>query len=170
VDLTSADTRFWLQAAVFVLLALAAWRWGGGPERVLAGVLVWFSAGDSLNHWLFEVDDRYMTVDTGHLVIDVVALAVALAVALRANRVYPLWFASFQLLALMAHLTRDVAQGTAPIAYLVMYIGPSYCQIIILAVGIWSHHRRVLRHGPYRSWRISSRRSQATRRPRSPTA
>lgn len=170
MDLSSPDTRYWIQAVAFGLLALAAWRWGGGPERILAGVLVWFSAGDALNHRLFEVEDHYMTVDTGHLVIDSVALAVALAVALRANRVYPLWFASFQLLALMAHLARDVAQSAAPIAYLVMYIGPSYCQIIILAAGIWAHRRRVLRHGPYRSWRTSLRRLPEMRRPKSPTA
>ncbi|ANY19739.1 hypothetical protein A6F68_01222 [Tsuneonella dongtanensis] len=169
MDLTSADTRYWLQAAIFGLLALSAWRWGRGPERLLAGVLVWFSAGDAINHALFEVDDRYMTVDTGHLVIDLVALAVSLAVALRANRIYPLWFASFQLLAVMAHLARDVAQEAAPLAYLVMYIGPSYCQIIVLAVGIWCHRRRELRYGPYRSWRTSSPRSRATAPPNWPT-
>ena len=168
MDLTSGDTRLWIQTVAFGFLALAAWRWGGGPERVLAGVLVWFKVSDALNHRLFEIEDHFMTVDTGHLVIDLVALAVALAVALRANRVYPLWFAAFQLLAVMAHLARDVAQGAAPIAYAVMYIGPSYCQIIVLAVGIWCHRRRVIRHGPYRSWRSSSPRSLATRRMNSP--
>ena len=169
MDLTSGDTRFWIQTVAFGLLALAAWRWGVGPERLLAGVLVWFKVSDALNHRLFEIEDHYMTVDAGHLVIDVVALAVALAVALRANRVYPLWFAAFQLLAVMAHLARDVAQGTAPIAYLVMYIGPSYCQIIVLAVGIWCHRRRVIRHGPYRSWRTSSSPLPETRRRNWPT-
>lgn len=168
MDLTSADTRFWLQAIIFGLLALSAWRWGGGPERILAGVLIWFSLGDTLNHWLFEVETHYMTVDTGHMVIDLVALAVSFAVALRANRLYPLWFAAFQLLAMMAHLARDVAQEASPIAYLIMYIGPSYCQIIVLALGIWCHRRRVLRYGPYRSWRSSSPRSPETRRMNSP--
>lgn len=169
MDLTSGDTRFWIQTIAFGLLALAAWRWGGGPERLLAGVLVWFKVSDALNHRLFEIEDHFMAVDIGHLVIDLIALAVALAVALRANRVYPLWFAAFQLLAVMAHLARDVAQGTAPIAYAVMYIGPSYCQIIVLAVGICCHRRRVLQHGPYRSWRTSSSPLPETRQRNWPT-
>lgn len=153
MDLNLADTRFWLQAGLFGLLALAAWRVGGGPERVLAGVLVWFSVADSLNHRLFDVNTDYLTTDTGHVIIDAVALVVSLAVALTANRMYPLWFAALQLLAMLAHLSREVTHGTAAIAYLVMYIGPSYGQIVVLALGIWAHHRRVRRHGPYRSWR-----------------
>jgi len=168
VDINLAETRFWLQAVIFGLLALAAWRWGRGPERTLAGVLVWFSVGDALNHRLFEVNTNYLTVDTGHLVIDIVALAVSLGVALFANRMYPLWFAAFQVLAVLAHLARDLTRDAAGIAYLVMYIGPSYFQIVILALGLWLHHRRERRYGPYRSWRSFSRPSPALTRSRWP--
>lgn len=156
MDFASPDLRFWLQAALIAAVAIAAWRWGAGPERVLAGVLVWFSAGDALNHAIFGIWTDYATVDIGHVVIELVALAIALLVALFANRMYPLWFAAFQLIALLAHLARDLAEGIASLAYLMMYIGPSYFQIILLAGGIWLHRRRVLRHGRYRSWRSFS--------------
>jgi voltage-gated potassium channel Kch len=157
------DLRLWLQTAAFVLLALAAWRFGGGPERILAAVLVWFRLGDAANHALFAAAD-IARLNLGHVMIDVVALAVAVTVALFANRMYPLWFAAFQLLAVFAHLAREMAPGVAPLAYGIMYIGPSYFQIFLLAGGIWLHHRRVRRYGPYRSWRNFSPRSPAMTR------
>ena len=164
MDLLQADTRFALQVTLFCLLALSAWRWGGAPERILSATLLWFTVGDTLNHWLFDVSTTFVTVDTGHLVIDFVALAVSVTVALFANRIYPLWFAAFQALAMLAHLARDLVSEVSPIAYVVMYVGPSYFQIVILALGIWFHRRRVRRHGPYRSWRTFSSRSPEMKR------
>ncbi len=160
------DIRYWLQIAVFVALALAALRWGAGPERALTGLLVGMSISDAANHALFEVGARFMTVDTGHVIIDLAALAVSLAVAISANRMYPLWFAAFQLIAVFAHIARELAHDTAALAYQILFIGPSYCQIIILALGIWLHRRRVRQYGPYRSWRTFLHRSQA----RTPTS
>lgn len=164
MDFASGDFRFSFQAAIFVGLALAAWKVGGGPEKVLAGVLVWFSAGDAVNHALFAAGTDYSTINAGHVVIEVVALAVSLAVAVFANRMYTLWFAAFQVLAVLAHLAREIVRDIASLAYLMMYVGPSYFQIILLAGGIWFHHRRERRFGPYRSWRSSSRRLRAPTR------
>lgn len=155
------DIRYWLQIAVLVALALAAWRWGAGPERALAGLLVGMSIFDAANHALFEVSSSFMTVDAGHVLIDLAALAASLAVAINANRMYPLWFAAFQLIAVFAHIARGLADETAGLAYQIMFIGPSYCQIIIMALAIRSHRRRVRQNGPYRSWRTFWDHSQA---------
>jgi hypothetical protein len=103
-----------------------------------------------------------MEVDLGLLLIEVIFTVVVVTVALRANRMYTLWIAGFQIIALMAHFARELADQISPIAYVMMYVGPSYLQIITLGLGIWLHHQRVLRHGNYRSWRSSSPRSQAT--------
>jgi hypothetical protein len=161
VNLANGDIRFWGQIAAIACLVLAAWRWGAGPERILAGILVWFQAADAVNHALAS-SAGWFTIYSGHFVIDAVAAVVAVAVALQANRIYTLWFAAFQLLALFAQIARDLTTGVAQLAYEVLYIGPSYFQILLLAGGIWLHQRRVRRFGPYRSWRSSSRPSLAT--------
>lgn len=158
-----SEVRLWLQIAAIVALVIAAWRYGSDPERILAGTLAGMMVGDSGYHALLEGRGFMPSPEIIHLGIDLTALAIATAVALVANRFYPLWFAAFQLIALMAHFANEMAPGVARLAYGIMYIGPSYFQIILLAGGIWFHRRRVRRYGPYRSWRTSSLRSRATR-------
>ena len=157
MSLANGDIRYWGQIAAIACLVLAAWRWGAGPERILAAILVWFHAADAVNHAV--ASPAGFSLDTGHFVIDAVAAVVAVGVAVQANRIYPLWFAAFQLIALFAQIARDLAPGVATLAYQVLYTGPSYFQILLLAGGIWLHRRRVRRLGPYRSWRSSSPRS-----------
>jgi hypothetical protein len=166
VTLANGDIRFWGQIAAIACLVLAAWRWGAVPERILAGVLVWFQAADAVNHALAPFAG--FTIFAGHFVIDAAAAVVTVVVALQANRIYTLWFAAFQLLALFAQIARDLATGVAKLAYEVLYTGPSYFQILLLAGGIWLHHRRAARFGPYRSWRSSSHPSPGPTRSRWP--
>lgn len=159
----TAEARLWIQIGCIALLALAAWRVGGGPERALAATLLAMAGSDQLYHLAFEGLRFVPAAPTIHLAIDLAALSATLVVALLANRIYPLWFAAFQLIAVFAHVANDVAPGVASLAYRILYVGPSYFQIILLAGGIWLHRRRTRRHGPYRSWRTSSSLSPAIR-------
>lgn len=111
--------------------------------------------------YLFSIDQNpeLWAVDRGLFLIDLLVAVTMIAVALRANRMYTLWIAGFQIIAVMAHFARGLSEAISPIAYLIMFVGPSYFQIIILGCGIWLHARRVKRHGTYRSWRSSSNRS-----------
>lgn len=155
--------RIAAQTAAFALLALAAWRWGGGPERALAAILVWFRVADWTYHGVFQTTLELAEIDLAHFLIDGLACAAAFAVALYANRIYPLWFAAIQLLVVFAHLARELAMDIHPLIYAIGFMAPSYLQMVILAWGLWLHHRRVRRHGPYRSWRHSSNLSREER-------
>ena len=120
------------------------------------------SVSSKIYRALFPGSQIFLDMDPGLVLIEVLVLAGLVAIALRANRMYTLWMAGFQLIALMAHFARGMADAISQIAYVIMYVGPSYLQIITLALGIWLHRKRVLRHGSYRSWRASSPPSQAS--------
>lgn len=149
------------------LLVAAALRWGAWPERICAGAILWMDVVDRLYHLIVARDTIYASVDIGHLFIDVSAACIFIGVALRANRIYPLWLSAFQLVSVISHFAREIDGHLGTVAYAVMNYAPYNFILLILAGGIWTHARRVKRYGPYRSWRTSSNRSRGAL-PRSP--
>ena len=141
------------QLAVVVLLSAWAWYRGGGPERACAATMLAMFVSSRIYRAFFGALGDLWTADTWYFSLDVVVMVALLAIAMRANRFYPLLLAAFQLVAVCAHLVRSLVETISPIAYYIMYVGPSYFQLIIIGVGLWSHQRRIERHGSYRDWR-----------------
>lgn len=148
-----------LDMALLALLLAAALRWGASPERLCASVPVGMEAMDAVYHALAGRGAVYLSVDVGHLVIDSLAAAALLAVALNANRYYPLWMVAFQLISVLAHFAREASTAVAGLAYAYLAYGPFYLELAVALVGIALHARRVRRAGTYRSWRASLSRS-----------
>lgn len=146
-----------VQHAASLLLAAAAWRWGGSPERWLAGsFLATMVLPVYIVRWL---DLGYLSVGSytsAYLALDVVAAVLFMAVALNANRNYPLWIAGFQVVAVVTHLVNALVGNVSPLAYAFLVIGPSYCQIALLGAGFARHALRERRYGPYREWRLGA--------------
>lgn len=138
------------------LLAGTAWRWGGAPERWLS---IAFIATMVLPVYALNALYPVRTADdlTFYLrmMADAAAAAIFIAVALRANRNYPLLIAGFQLVALGAYLVKAAAPDVSPLALYILIVGPSYCQLLLLIAGFARHLRRERRFGPYRDWRIA---------------
>lgn len=144
------------QHLIAILLAGAIWRRGGDPERWLIAtflgtmvVPVW------VLWWLGFSSAIDGAVQLLRLLIDVVAAGLFIAIALRANRNYPLWIAAFQLVALGGYMVSIVPIGVSPLALVILVVGPSYCQLLLLLAGFVRHVRRERRFGPYRPWRIA---------------
>jgi hypothetical protein len=144
------------QHLVAFLLAGAAWRWGGAPERwlnlafvatmVLPIYILW---------WMFPVrtaDEFYLA---SYLLLDGIAAVLFIAIALQANRNYPLWVAGFQLVAVGTHMVKLMGLDVSPLALTVLITGPSYCQLLLLIAGFVRHVRRERIFGQYRAWRIA---------------
>ena len=161
------DWLWVLNAALVGLPMLAAWRWGAAPERICAAVFVTNLVVDRCYHWAVGRGTIYQSVDLGHVLIGVATIIVLVSVALRANRIYPLWLSAFQGLVIISHFTREASARISVHAYALLTYAPSILQIAILAIGIALHARRVNRYGTYPSWRNSSSPSQERDRPSS---
>ena len=147
----------WIFSTVTTLLLVAAaLRWGAGPERICVAVIIATNVGDHIYHFVVARDAIYTSVDIGHLVPDLFAAAIFTGVALRANRVYPLWISAFQFVSVISHFVREVDGHMGILAYAMMNYMPANFILLIMAGGIWAHARREKRYGPYRQWRTSS--------------
>ena len=141
-----------LQVLLFIALALAAWRWGGSVEKACAVALCLQVPADRILHLVEGTGANFLSLELEYFVLDSVLAAALVALALTANRIYPLWLAAIQLVAVTTHFSAALAQ-TAPLAYSIMAIAPSYLEILVLGLGIAVHRSRTRRHGPVRSWR-----------------
>ncbi|WAT17933.1 hypothetical protein OZN62_13610 [Aurantiacibacter sp. MUD11] len=139
---------------IFSLTAYAFWR-GDGPEKEAGAILSGMVAMDVGYHLLLPESGVYSEVDLGHLVIDLLVLILLGRLAVRANRIYPLWMLAGQIISTLMHFNRELSPTLDPIAYLVLTRMPSYLQIMALGVGLVAHRVRVHRYGTYRSWRNS---------------
>lgn len=144
------------QHLISVLLGAAIWRWGGSPERWLIGVFlttmvlpIYVGRGLGVEHLHFE------PYAASVILLDIIAAVLFVVIALHANRNYPLWIAGLQLVAVGAHLARALPDSISPIAFAVLFIGPSYGQLLVLMGGFARHCLRERRFGPYRQWRMA---------------
>ena len=85
---------------------------------------------------------RYVFVESGVMVVDLVTLAAFITLALFSKRFWPLWVAGLQMTASTAHALKMFDAGLVPLAYAVAERFWGYPILIIIAVGAYRHHRR----------------------------
>ena len=143
-----------LSLALFAAAGAYAWRRGGPPERIAAKIVIVWILTDVTYHLLFG-PSGFVVVDPAHLVIDGAELVAIVWLALRANRMWPLWAAAAQLMTFMGHIAVIIGESGWNYAYWAMTQVPPYMQLIALVCGAAFHNRRFRRIGHYRSWRLS---------------
>ncbi|WP_336986283.1 hypothetical protein [Altererythrobacter aquiaggeris] len=156
---TEVLTRADLQHIFTVLLALWAWKLGDKPEQAIGAILVATIVADYSYHALIEGRGNYVSADMGHFAIDLFTFVAVAPVAHYANRIYPLWIAAAQLIAISMHLARELNAMVDPLAYAVLIRIPFYLAIGAFLVGLFNHTRRTRKWGTYPAWRSSSPRS-----------
>lgn len=140
-----------------LLLGLALWRHGAAPERAVGAVFVGCVILPAMIGRQMGFEDLLLFGSQWwiYMLFDLAAAAGFIAIALKANRTYPLFIAGFQLVSMSAHAMRGLVDAVAPLAYAILAIGPSYGQLLVLLGGLIFHCHRQRRYGPYRGWRVS---------------
>lgn len=151
----ASDARPHVQDIVFFSLFGLILIYGAGPERAIAAVwMILFEGIQRIYKGIWEIGYQLEKVDLFYASMDILACAAFIAVALNANRNYPLIIAAFQLLIVAAHLARGLIEAISPIAYATMALAPGWLQLAVLGVGLIRHIQRQRQYGPYREWRL----------------
>lgn len=123
---------------------------GGTPERIVGGALAVAALATSLA--LSDIQSRFMQVETGAFLVDLVLLLVLVIVALLADRCWPLLLAGLHLATVGAHFLKHFDTHMIRVTYALSVAMWSYPMLIILAVGTWRHQQRMKNIGYDRSW------------------
>jgi len=146
-------TEVILALTLFCVVGFVAVSRGGPPERLAAAIIICWIVIDVSYHLAFG-PSGFTRVDPVHLVLDGGELIAIVWLALRANRMWPLWAAAAQLICVSGHVALFIEPGMSR-AYWAMTQMPPYIQLVALFLGAVAHARRFDRIGPYRSWRYS---------------
>ncbi len=149
---------FDIAAAMAAFLLLLAWKYGAAAERWLAGAFALRFPLTLLQQWAFGFAPS--SAPFSHFMPDIFAqdlllLAVFTALALRANRLYPLWIAAAQVIVVTTHLVQLCSSQLLPRAYATLVGAPTLLQSVIILIGLAFHARRTSQCGAYPSWRAT---------------
>lgn len=112
---------------------------GRTDARIVAAI---FLIGDFATYALRSEVASYSTVETGVLIVDVIAFLGFTYAALISDRFWPLWVSGIQLTTSMGHVLKAVDTNLLPLAYAAALRFWAYPILIILAVGTWRAQRR----------------------------
>ncbi|SFP74190.1 hypothetical protein [Sphingomonas rubra] len=157
-------------ALLLVACGHAAWR-GGAPERIVAATLM---AG-TVATWIVAIGvggsrtGHFYHVEIGVLLVDAAMLAVLLAVALAADRFWPLWLTAIHSFGVVGHVAKAIDPAILSNVYQAAHSLTAYPGLILLILATRRHRRRLARTGCDPSWSISWPWSTAATRARLPT-
>ena len=129
----------------------AIWK-GGAPERVVGASLAAAYIATLMTY--SELSVRFVEVEVGTMVVDLALLLALVAVALRADRGWPLLLAGLHLSSVGAHIVKLLDVDMIRVTYALMIAIWSYPMLIALAIGTRRHQLRLKRQGYDRAWSL----------------
>ena len=124
---------------LLALVAAYAFLRGSRDERWVGVICV---AGALATHLLISpLANRFASVETPVMIVDIAVFAGFLWVALRSDRFWPLWVAGLQLTTMMGHFLKAIDIELLPRAYGAAMAFWAYPIVLILAIGTWRVER-----------------------------
>ena len=139
---------------VYLILLMSCWAYalwrGGTPERIGATIL---AVGSFLTAAAIGSGrGSFQGVEVGVVLIDILCSLAFVALALRADRFWPLWLAALQVGGTAGHAVKFIDPNIIPRAYAFMLAAWAYPMLVLLFAGTWRHRRRLARFGVDKSW------------------
>jgi hypothetical protein len=122
---------------------------GAKPERLISAL---FLAANVATVVTGFSEPRPEQTRWGVFAVDVGLLLALGAIALRANRIWPIWITSMQLFTVMAHIGNMMMPGVRPNAFRWSIVLTSLTMLWALAHQTYLHRKRIARTGADRSW------------------
>ncbi len=140
--------------ALFAACGLYVLLKGGAPEKVGAAIL---AVGSVLSvAAVSSPTGRFGAVEVGVFLVDVATLLAFLALALRAERYWPLCVTALQAIGTAGHAAKLLDPGVIRSAYAIVLSLWRYPMLLLIVVGTWNHQRRLAKFGVDKSWSSSS--------------
>ena len=141
---------------LILLIACAAYAFwkGGAPERIGMAIYV---AGSILTFVVVSAPPvRFQGVEVGVFIVDLFVFLGFVAVAVKAERFWPLWVSALIGIGIVGHLAMALHPHVIPWAYAVVLSIWSYPILLLMVLGAFAHDRRRKRNGADPSWTPSS--------------
>ena len=142
-------------ATLILVVAFALWG-GGAPERWVSGLMFVANAATALLP--YDPGSTFLSLDWSGFGVDAVLFVAFTAVALRANRYWPIWLAALQLVSVAIHVIRMVDRALVPLVYAWSIGQIAYPLMALLVAGTIRHRRRCRAFGRDPAWNDDARR------------
>jgi hypothetical protein len=142
--------RVWLFYAIQMAASGYALLRGGAPERLTGLALLLAAASTGIAEQ--DIPVLFAGLEVRVMIVDLILLAVLLAITLHADRFWPAWVTALQALGTGAHLTRAISPDVIRLVYAVLSAAWSYPIILLLVIGTARHSRRIQARGWDLDW------------------
>lgn len=123
-----------LQWACIAFMVIFAFLRGGGPEKIGSIIVAAATVIDRVWQALIT-EPSMLTLDEFHFVLDASLFVAAYILALRANRIWTMPFASTWLLMVFIHTAKSIDLEMHPLVYAILTQAPFWLSIATVIIG-----------------------------------